>query len=137
MRDVHEIDSIPEEGVLPSFRANYEAGSRTMVRISADELNALAEKWVRGVHRRILGRIIVPPASIDILHLLEENAHEALEKLHPITRRHTAGPDVEVVHAVASDESRTRSFYEIGLWGGQFKVHASVEEPGLEQASGA
>ena len=46
--DTKQLDSIPDRAILPSFRKNFDIGSRTGILIPAKDLNAVVEKWARG-----------------------------------------------------------------------------------------
>jgi hypothetical protein len=61
---VIDIQSPQDPGVLPYFTPNFNAGSRTGIRIAPEALDGLVKLWVRGLHMYEVGSII--PASYEV-----------------------------------------------------------------------
>jgi hypothetical protein len=128
-----EIDHIPEQGVLPSFRDNFEQGSRMMVKISAADLNGTIEKWARGVHYKTTARTLTRDNQIEVLHFDTVGEDEVLKPIRKRATRLEPGPGVEVLQLIAGGPNDGyRTWYEFRVWE-QFTVFASVvEEPPLQ-----
>lgn len=123
----HEMTRLPPSGVLPSFQANWDIGSRTAFLVPADALHSLIKKWARGVHFATLGRLIKRDENIDIFHLPEETAEEAFRDIKPHATLLRKGPGVEVMQASASESGQTRTLYAFKIWD-QYQVYALVDE---------
>ena len=126
-QELHELDKMPSQGVLSSFRNNWEEGSRMAILIPAEELDELVKKWVRGMHYITVDRMLPLNALIEVLHLQENAAREAFKNVIPYATRYDGGPGIQVIRATAEEPGEAVSWYAIELWQ-QFKVYAYVEE---------
>ncbi len=75
---VHNPDA---PGILPSFRSNFSSGSRTGILIPARPLNAVIEKWIRGIHYCEFGKPIPTDYDVSIQLVSDENAEEIFARI--------------------------------------------------------
>jgi hypothetical protein len=134
-RDIAEIATPPAEGLLPSFSANFEIGSRTLVRIQADKLNYVIEKWALGIHSYVWKEPASEDAEISVMHLSEEDVRNIFQEAGPHWRSIDKGPGVQVRYLADRQGSERSSLYEFKIWG-QFIAYASIRESlGLASAA--
>lgn len=68
-RDVVDIASKTEPGVLPYFVDNFDGGSRTGIAIPSGSLDELIKKWVRGIHMCEISEIIPVGYDVSVIHV--------------------------------------------------------------------
>ncbi len=129
-RDVEQILDPKAQGVLPAFRENFGEGSRTGILIPADDLEAVVEKWVRGIHFCEFGYPVPADHVVSVQFIEDEVAASAFAGIMQFAKRIERGPGVEVLiwHAAEGNESITQ--YAFNIWG-QFRVYGTVESSGV------
>lgn len=128
-RSVVDIHSRSDPGVLPYFYDNFNAGSRTGIRIAVQSLNGLVQKWVRGVHLCEVGRIISNRYEVSVIHADNDLRAQAFSGIIEHAKIIQKGPGVEVkiFHDEQPEEFMTR--YAFNIWNA-LKCCASVERAG-------
>jgi hypothetical protein len=127
LRDLREVSGLPAQGVLPSFRGNFDLGSRTIVLVRAKLINAIIEKWARGLHYVLLGYPVPQRATVTAVHVEDQTAELAFGALRKHATMLYGGPGVEVMQFTATEDSARESLYGFVIWQ-QFKAYATVEE---------
>lgn len=116
-------------GILPSFRENYEGGSRLGVRIPARLLEEITVKWVRGVHFCEFGRVVAPDTAVTC-HVVEDvHAAEAFAKLGPPAKHLQRGSGVEVRIWHVEERGEWSAVYAFDIWQ-RFRTIGSVDKEG-------
>ena len=110
------VSSMSEPGMLPFFKGNLAAGSRTGVIVPSDEIEEIGTKWIRGVHYAHFGDLIPKSASIDIHFVTDEVAREAFGDMieHAIALNKGPGVQVLIFDAVEGPERITQ--YAFKIW---------------------
>jgi hypothetical protein len=126
-QDVAQINDRPEHGLLPSFSANFDIGSRAAVRIQADKLDAVIKKWALGLHFHVWKEPAVTDATITVQHIKEEDAQVAFRGTEGFWHAIDAGPGIIIRYLKGVNESRRSTIYEFKIWG-TFTVYASILE---------
>lgn len=129
LRDVRQVSELPTQGVLPSFRGNYDLGSRTILLIRAKLMNAIIQKWTRGLHYVLLGYPVPPSAQVQAVHVEDQTAEQAFGALRKHAKMLYGGPGAEVMQLTAKEGTARESVYGFVIWQ-QFKAYATVEELG-------
>lgn len=127
IREMREVDALPSEGVLPSFRPNYDLGSRMALLVRAKLVSGVIEKWTRGLHYVLLGYPIPESALLTPIHMEDHHGDAALARFGMQATVLQAGPGIEVKHLTAAEGSARESVYAYRIWG-QFRAYATVEE---------
>ena len=127
LKDTFDLEEFSKIGVLPSFSANWDRGSRTGVLVSAKALEQLARKWIRGLHYLTLERTIESDDVIQVFHPPQHEAQSVLADYLPRMVPLSQGQTIQVKQATASDETGALTFYAIEVWC-QFKVYGAVDE---------
>ncbi len=127
---LRHIKTFPDKnapGILPSFRENFDKGSRTGVQVPADALEQLVLSWVRGIHLCEIGNYIEDDTEIESYHVSDEAAHEAFKDILQHAQFVEKGPGIRLFfwHAVEGEEYMTN--YAFILYE-KFKVYASVSK---------
>ncbi|MCH9012827.1 MAG: hypothetical protein IIA68_07195 [Proteobacteria bacterium] len=129
-RDLKHIDDPKAPGVLPSFRRNFEEGSRTGILIPAANLKKVVGKWVRGIYFSELGQPVPADHVVSVYFVDDDVAASAFAEIMRFAKQIQKGPGVEVLiwHAMEGDEAITQ--YAFKIWR-QFRAYGSVESGGL------
>ncbi|WP_340151652.1 HNH endonuclease signature motif containing protein [uncultured Sneathiella sp.] len=125
LRQLKKMPSKHSPEVLPSFKENYDKGSRTGVLIPKGKLEELIQSWVRGIHLIEIGNYIDENATIDVYQVSDEAAFEAFKDIMQYAQIIEKGDGVRVFiwHAVENDKFAAN--YAFILYG-KFKAYASV-----------
>ncbi|HEY1721044.1 MAG TPA: HNH endonuclease signature motif containing protein [Magnetospirillaceae bacterium] len=115
------------EGTLPSFAANYAKGSRTTLRINANELNELVCMWAKGFHRRAWGAPLVAGASVEKFFISENAAVAAFKETLGRWSGFDGGPGVRVNFLGGTDGQSRATVFRFQLWGA-FVAYANIDE---------
>lgn len=126
------VESKKAPGVLPGFSKNFDAGSRTGVKVLQEELDLLIEKWIRGVHFRETGNVIPSDHTIEVQHLHDEDAEDWREVLG-LSTRIRKGPGVEVMYLNTPAPGGFVAFYRFDLWE-MLRVYGTVQPTALLEA---
>lgn len=127
LRHVNEIVTLPDEGVLPSFRKNYDAGARLMIEIPVEMHNKVVRKWARGIHYWLLEELISQDSNIQVVHVEDWDAQTMFGSLRPLAKELHAGPDLRIFQISITADRLRQFIYGFSLWGEQFKVYALVD----------
>ncbi|MEX0696275.1 MAG: hypothetical protein WEB85_10560 [Dongiaceae bacterium] len=131
-KDVEELPELPGIGVLPAFKANWDLGSRTGIRIDPQQLHRVVQKWVKGLHFRITERLIPDWDSINVRHITAETEAHAFREIEPYAMKYNKGPGIQVLQFSASENGQNATIYRFVIWD-QYRVHATIFE---DDASG-
>jgi hypothetical protein len=126
LRELWVGEAIPQKHFYPGFGL-YEhlpVQDRVSVSISADSVNRLAEKIVRGIFYIEDHLFIEPPYCIESYVLSEENARPAMEAINRFGTVYAREPGI-TVHRAVIPEDRVSSLFAIEIWN-RFKVYATV-----------
>lgn len=126
MRDLLPIDGV-SKGVLPFSARNFEAGSRTGLKIGAQQLDSLIEKWVRGFYFCIHGRPMSKSGKVQVFHVADNRALEAFERIWNLARVIDGGAGVQVRCWSAQDSERREEIYAFFIWN-FVRIYAGVSE---------
>jgi hypothetical protein len=127
MRDMEEVTSLPQAGVLPSFLRNYELGSRTTIKVPADMLNSLIEFWALGFHRIAWGEPASATARLEVQHVAVKDAITAFRGTEGRWKTFYGGPGVQIALLPGRDSARRVTVYAFAIWD-QFRAYAVVDE---------
>jgi hypothetical protein len=125
-RSVVDIQSKTDPGVLPYFIVNFEAGSRTGIRIPSQSLDGLVQKWVRGVHLCEVGWIIPRGYEVSVIHAHDEVRQQAFSNVMEHAKIIQKGPGVEVRIFHDEEPGEFMSLYAFSIWN-VLKCSACVE----------
>ena len=128
-QDLHQISDPKARGVLPSFRENFEKGSRTGIFIPADALHEVVKKWVRGIHFCEFGHPVPVDHVVSVQFVEDAAAASAFAEIMQFAKRIEKGPGVEVLIWQATEGNESVTQDAVNIWG-QFRVYASVESSG-------
>ena len=131
LRDTTTEPLMPTQGMLPSFVSNWIAGSRTSTRISAKALDSVIRKWVRGIHYHECGRLIPSDESIEVLHVYEWVAADALKEAKPHIKHIRRGPGVTISLLTVVEDGEAESIYSFEIWE-QFRAYAAVRAESID-----
>jgi hypothetical protein len=128
-RSLIDVHSKSAPGMLPYFTGNFDAGLRTGIKVPAQSLDGLVQKWVRGIHLREVGWIIPNGYHVSVMHVEDRVRAKALSDIICHAKVIQKGPGIEVaiLHAEAPDEFMT--LYAFTVWSA-LKCSASVERAG-------
>jgi hypothetical protein len=124
-QDTAEIDTPPAQGLLPAFASNFDIGSRTLVRIQADRLDSVAEKWALGIHSHVWKEPAAADAEMAVLHISEADAQDIFRGTEGHWKTIDRGPGISVLYL--ADREGTETLYEFKIWG-QVMAHVSIRE---------
>jgi hypothetical protein len=124
-RDTAEIATPPVQGLLPAFASNFDIGSRTLVRIRADMLDSVAEKWALGIHSHVWNEPAAADAAITVLRISEADAQDVFHGTEGHWSTIDRGPGISVRYL--ADGEGTECLYEFRIWG-QVMAHVSIRE---------
>ncbi len=119
-------------GVLPSFRGNFWEGSRTGIAIPAGDLEAIVEKWVRGIHFCEFGQPVPAEYEVAVQFVDDDVAAIAFADIMKFAKRIRKGPGVEVLIWHAAEGDRWGTQYAFNIWR-QFRAYGSVESGGANE----
>lgn len=122
-----ELEQLPEKGVLPTFKSNWDRGSRIAFQIPASDLNNLVRKWFRGIHYKTTKRLIPHFIHINVFHITDDAAKEALKKVTKPTAIFKFGPGLTIFQILSHEKNHRGIIYGVNIWD-QFKVYGSFEE---------
>jgi hypothetical protein len=126
-QDTAQIDSTPEQGLLPSFASNFDIGSRTLVRIQAEKLDSVIKKWGLGIHSYVWNEPASIDAEVTVLHINEVDAAAAFRDVNGHWNLIDRGPGVQVRFLADREGDERSSLYEFKIWGG-FTAYVSIQE---------
>ncbi len=128
---LRQIDNPKSQGVLPSFRDNFLAGSRTGIPVSAQGLKKVIEKWIRGIHLCEFREYVTAEQEVSIFLVEDHVAENAFAKILQYAKRIEKGPGVEVLIWRVDEDDRTVSLFAFKIWQ-QFRAYGSVEAGGAK-----
>jgi hypothetical protein len=131
LRELWVGKEIPQKHFYPNFGlyADIPIQDQVAVPISADSVNQLAEKIVRGIFYIEDHLFIEPPYSIESFVLSEKDAQPAMEAAKKFGSVYAREPGITVYRAV-SPEDQVSSLFTVEIWE-RFKVYATVLESNL------
>lgn len=115
-RNVVDIADPTVAGVLPSFRRNFDEGSRWGVLVPAGPLEELVTKWIRGVHYCEFGQLVPHGYEVSGYILEDDVAAEALTPILSHASRFRKGPGVEVLAWNVEEEGEFIAQYAFRIW---------------------
>jgi hypothetical protein len=121
-----DVHSRSEPGVLPYFKGNFDAGSRTGITIPQQSLDRLVQMWARGIHLREVGRLIPSGYEVSVIHADDEVRAEALSGIMEHAKVIQKGPGVEVKIFHAEEPEEFQTLYAFNIWD-TLKCMASVK----------
>lgn len=131
LRQLLEGASIPQQGVYPGFGASQSnEAPQAAIPISANALQRLTEKVVRGLTYIRDNRFIEPPYSVEFYALSENGAQPIVKILERFGEAFDCGPGITVVRAVVPKDETT-AVYKIEIWG-QLTTYAFVGKQSAE-----
>jgi hypothetical protein len=110
------ISSLEVPGLLPSFRDNFEKGSRHIIALPAEDLEMIGEKWVKGIHRAETGEVLPKDAEVSVMFLKDRDATEALSTIMRFAKPLYRGPGLNVRFCAVNEDSKHGSAYAFRLW---------------------
>jgi len=121
--DLLGVTDFYAEGVLPFFERNFDAGSRDGITFEKDNIDAIAQKWTRGIYRVHYKALLPAHAQFDVHFFRKDAEWETFEEQFAVQL--DRGPDLQVrlfLGKVAENEELIASFR---LWQ-EFCVHCFV-----------
>lgn len=120
-------NEIPTHGIFPSLGNRFKIPSedRMAIRISAEKIERLSEKIVRGITYLEDKRFIEPPYSIHSYTLEDEKAQPVRDIITKFGKVYAREPGIIITRAVLPDDGIT-SLFAIEIWGGRFKQYAHI-----------
>jgi hypothetical protein len=126
-RDSFGVHEVPDESALPSFISNFDAGSRTAIRIRADKLNPIVEKWGLGIHFYVWKEAASADAEVTVLHVGESVTQEAFRGSEEHWKSIDCGPGIQIRYLSAREGNERESLYEFRIWE-TLITHVSIRE---------
>ena len=126
LQGLKQIDNPNAIGVLPSFRDNFFAGSRTGISVPAKDLKAIVRKWISGIHFCEFQEYIASDQEITVHIVEDEVAETAFAEITQYANRIQKGPGVEVLIWRAQEDGKAMSLFAFNIWQ-RFRVYGSVE----------
>jgi hypothetical protein len=130
--DLRDIDS---PGVLPFSKENFRSGSRTGIRISAQDLDSVVTKWARGILYAEMGIIVPPDYGVEAYHLEDAVVAEAFKDVMQHARQMTRGWGVEVLFWYGEEGGAFGALFVFNIWD-KFRPCCSIQSPDVEEAEG-
>ena len=132
--DIKEVNVLPPRGVLPSFLTNFGQGSRTIVRIDANKLNSLIEKWALGIHRHVWGEPATRDAHTKVMHLTNQNTAASFPGTAGLWKILDGGPGLNVSYLAAQGHKSRTAIYSFLIWD-QFRAYGTIEECAIRRSA--
>lgn len=123
-----EIANFHAEGVLPFFEQNFDAGVRHATPIPVESIEAVAQKWTRGMYRLHFKQMLPAHTQFEVHFLRNEAEWEVFGELLQIAVPLDRGPDLQVLLSRGRDAAHEAVIASFRIWQ-EFKVHcvATVE----------
>lgn len=135
IRSLISIEGDPPKSTLPFTLSNIAKGSRSALTISANDLNRVIEKWVRGFHFHMLKDFIEPDDEIEIYHVSDDAAERAFGDIVKFGTVVRAGPGVAVLQVTKAEGGLRVTLYGFNIWD-QFRAYAAVTQNAVKSNVG-
>jgi hypothetical protein len=116
------ISSLDTSGLLPSFRRNFQEGSRHAIALPAEDIHTIGKKWIRGIYRSDTSEMLPSDVSVDAMFLPEDVAREMLSRYSQSARSLHMGPGINVDYRAVDEDDKHASVYEFRIWE-EFKLY--------------
>jgi hypothetical protein len=134
-RDIEEIGTPSDEGMLPAFVSNFDVGSRTRVRIQADRLESVAGKWALGFHSYVWKKPLPIDSAVSVFQLRETDVSDIFSFADGRWTVIDRGPGIRIRYITCSDETGQHTVYEFQIWG-RVIAYVSIQEGNTQSAQG-
>jgi hypothetical protein len=122
--------------VMPSFRENFDIGSRHAFQIRNEHFLALGAKWGKGLYRYHLKKPLPLGSDIAVYTADNETERLAFSELLPGSSTMHRGSDLQVLMYHAAEPGKEMTLFAIRLWR-RFKLHCALShgfEPAYKRA---
>lgn len=129
-RDIIPDQLLLPEAIYPGFgpRSDIPMSQQSALRISREDVNRLAEKFVRGLWWLIYKECIQTPYQIESYVLPANRATQVMDLLSKFGKRYGFGPGCTIEMALAREVDSHAAIFRIEIWG-RLVIYASLTDP--------
>lgn len=123
--DLHDPNAA---GALPSFKDNFDKGSRTGIFIPGKALDAVVSKWARGILFCEKGIIVPAHYEVSPIYVTDEVAAEAFKEIVSHCTYLVRGWGIEVLYSHVVEGDVFGSLFAFNIWD-RFRAYCSIGLP--------